>query len=289
MQNQADSKELQQLGLTERESKVYVALVERGPILPLEIQAITSLQRSKIYEILHSLLQHGFVIERTVQKRKLYEAIRPDEVIQRLLLLRSQEIEQFQLIGLQLAQRLTALYNASFSGRSAQDYFTFLQDPTQICRHSDDLHCSAKKEVLSFIRAPYVYPSIGSDPELNIKEEIAALRRGVRQRAIYVADELLRREEWLHAELQPLFQAGEEARVHPDLPIKLCVFDHRVSLFGFVDETSPDRATAILIENRGIALAMAACFEHFWQASIPLTDFLKTRSAPGLAALFPDA
>ncbi len=275
MQREVDLKELQHLGLTERESKVYLALVSQGPTLPLEIQSITSIQRSKIYETLHSLLQLGFIIERPVQKKKLYEAIRPDEVVQHLLMQRSREMDQCERIGNQLEQRLTSLFNASYREKSAKDYFTFLQNPTQILRLWDELRTNAESEVLTFVKAPYINPGNGSDPEQIIKAELNALNRGVRYRGIYQADEMLDAER-LRTEVLPCVEAGEDARVYPDLSIKLTIFDRRVSYFGFIDEAFPQRITAILIDNRGIAMAFAACFEFYWRMSTPLADFLRT-------------
>jgi HTH-type transcriptional regulator, sugar sensing transcriptional regulator len=279
MLNEADLKQLQRLGLTERESKVYLALVNLGPILPIEIQTITSIQRSKIYEALHNLLQLGFIIERPEHKRKVYEAIRPDEVIQHLLLQRGREMDECQLIGMQLGQRLTTLFDTAHRGQSAQDYFTFLQNPTQISRVWDELRANAETEVLTFVKAPYIYANGGNDPDVNNKPEMDSLSRGVRFRAIYEADELLRREDWLRKQVMPCVEAGEEARVHPELAIKLTVFDRRISYFGFIDEAFPQRITAILIENRGIAMSFAASFEFYWQASTPIREFLK--SHPG--------
>lgn len=275
MQREVDLRELQRLGLTERESKVYLALVDRGPSQPLEIQSVTSIQRSKIYETLHSLLQLGFIMERPVHKKKLYEAIRPDEVIQHLLLQRSREIDQCQRIGQQLEQRLTSVFNASYRERSAQDYFTFMQNPAQISRVWDEMRVNAESEVLTFVKAPYIYPSGGHDVEENIKPELDALHRGVHYRAIYQADELLNDLERVRQEVLPCIAAGEEARIHPDLAIKLTVFDRRISNFGFIDEASPQRITSILIDNRRIAMAFAACFENYWQASSDLPETLR--------------
>jgi sugar-specific transcriptional regulator TrmB len=272
---ESDLKELQRLGLTERESKVYLALVEQGPILPLEIQSITSIQRSKIYETLHSLLQRGFILERPVQKKKLYEAVRPDEVIKQILLERGREMDQFQVIGQQLEPRLSLQFEEAYRGRDAQDYFTFLQNPAQIIRIWDELHSGAEAEILTFHREPYIYPNNEENPEVVNKIEMEALARGVRYRAIYQAKEVQHHQDWLRTMVMPRVQAGEEARVFPGLAIKLTIFDRRVSYFGFIDETHQQRITAILIENRGIAAAFVASFEYHWQASTPLDEFLR--------------
>lgn len=112
MHPQIDLTELQQLGLTERESKVYVAMVSRGPVLPREIPALAAIPRAKTYETLHRLLHLGLITERRVERKKLYEAVRPDDAIQHLLTLSERETEARRQTGVRLEAQLMAVYHA---------------------------------------------------------------------------------------------------------------------------------------------------------------------------------
>ena len=55
-------KALQELGLTEYETRAYLALVERGPMTASELSEIAQVPYSKVYEILGSLEQKGFIM-----------------------------------------------------------------------------------------------------------------------------------------------------------------------------------------------------------------------------------
>jgi len=113
MRIEVDLKRLQELGLTERESKVYCALISREPILMTEISSATSMRQSKVSETLHRLLQLGLVIVRPVGRKKFYEAVRPDDAVQHLLLRNEKEMERRRQTAAQLEQQLMSVYNAS--------------------------------------------------------------------------------------------------------------------------------------------------------------------------------
>jgi sugar-specific transcriptional regulator TrmB len=272
MRIEVDLKKLQELGLTERESKVYCALISHQPILMTEISSVTSIRQSKVSETLHRLLQLGIVIVRPVGRKKFYEAVRPDDAVQHLLLRNEKEMELRRQTAAQLEQQLMSVYNASRGTPSAQDYFTFLQNPTQIIRLVEELESKAQSETLWFVKGPYV-----TDTSIH-EAELQALRRGVRYRGIYEASEPGNREDW-ERNVLPYVKAGEEARVHPALPMKLAVLDRRVSLVGFMDKSFPEHRTTIVIENEGIAAAFAVCFESYWQQSVPIEVFLGSRTS----------
>ncbi|MDW7977199.1 MAG: helix-turn-helix domain-containing protein, partial [Candidatus Caldarchaeum sp.] len=52
---------LQELGLTEYEVRAYVALVENGPMTASELSETKQIPYSKVYEVLGSLAEKGFI------------------------------------------------------------------------------------------------------------------------------------------------------------------------------------------------------------------------------------
>jgi len=263
--------DLQALGLTERESKVYLALVSRNGALPTEIPALSSVPRAKVYETLSRLLELGLVIEMPAGGRKRYEALRPDHAIDHLLLNQRADYERKRELGGQLAQNLLALYEANRGGPNPFDYFTAMKNPAQIIRRFDELQMQAKEEILVFNKAPYVVPERVNQVELD------ALKRGVKYRGIYEASETLNGAALERINL--FVRAGEQARVHADLAIKLAVFDRKVSLFQLIDPFSPEHRTALVVEHPGMAEAFYKCFEKYWLEATALEEFLRTRRA----------
>jgi len=78
--------DLQVLGLTERESKVYLALIARNGALPTEIPALCSVPRAKVYETLHRLLNSVWSMKCQPVPASVTRRFRPDHAVEHLLL-----------------------------------------------------------------------------------------------------------------------------------------------------------------------------------------------------------
>ena len=76
-----DTKPLEEIGFTNGESKVYMALLDLGPSTTGQIIKLADVSRSKVYEMLEKLITEGvvsFVIRENV---KYYEAANPKVLI----------------------------------------------------------------------------------------------------------------------------------------------------------------------------------------------------------------
>ena len=72
--------ELEKLGLTIKESKVYLKLLEKGFLTANEIAKLTEILRQTVYETLESLKQKGLVSSFTQNKKKHFEASNPNKL-----------------------------------------------------------------------------------------------------------------------------------------------------------------------------------------------------------------
>lgn len=70
-----------ELGFTEREIKVYIALLETGLTTVGPIAAKTKLQHSKVYETLDKLIEKGLVSFIIISKTKHFQASDPKEIL----------------------------------------------------------------------------------------------------------------------------------------------------------------------------------------------------------------
>jgi sugar-specific transcriptional regulator TrmB len=71
---------LQELGLTENESKVYLALLELGPSLAGLISRKTGIHRRNIYDITGRLAKKGLIGYIIKNNRRLFEAVNPNKL-----------------------------------------------------------------------------------------------------------------------------------------------------------------------------------------------------------------
>ena len=70
--------ELQQLGLNEKEARVYLAALEFGPATIATIARKSGIKRTTIYEFLTGMLDGGLILTSVLGKRTLYSGIGPE-------------------------------------------------------------------------------------------------------------------------------------------------------------------------------------------------------------------
>ena len=103
-----DNKILHQLisfGMTEYEAKVYVALTQKGPQKASALALISGIPRPHIYSTLKTLQEKGLItsIPKNVAE---YQARAPGEALNKLLEERKRSVEELEMIGKDLAQKL---------------------------------------------------------------------------------------------------------------------------------------------------------------------------------------
>ena len=136
---------LRDIGFTEYEGRVYVALISLGRARAKEISEITSIAYPKVYDVLASLKQKGF-IEEELGRPKVFRPVDPSKAIksyveEKVSLLRS---ESEQLIDV-----LATKFRVSSGGKSEA---LVIQSKRSVLDKLRDLVLKAKREIL--ISAP---------------------------------------------------------------------------------------------------------------------------------------
>lgn len=94
---------LRKFGLTDREIKIYLTLLESGQSLASKISEKTGIPRTLVYDILENLLNKGIVSYVIKSNKKYFSAVGPKNLIG---VLRNQENEKEQLIKQALPELL---------------------------------------------------------------------------------------------------------------------------------------------------------------------------------------
>ena len=102
--------QLMALGLTEYESKVYLALLGDNPATGYQIGKVSGIPRSMVYEALGRLEARGAVLKTVEEKAALYRPVSPDTLLDRYA-----EESRARIAGLR--NGLTPLYNRREEGR----------------------------------------------------------------------------------------------------------------------------------------------------------------------------
>lgn len=73
-------KSLEQFGLSEKEAKVYLAILELGGASVQSIAGLAGIHRVSTYDLLESLRLKGFVLEEQLGKRRIIKPMEPAQV-----------------------------------------------------------------------------------------------------------------------------------------------------------------------------------------------------------------
>jgi len=257
-------KQLEELGLTRNEAKVYLAMLGRPVFKAAEIAQVAGVPRPKVYEALNNLVNKGFCFSVPGNVAQ-YSAVAPDEALHDMQRRHEHEIEQElnhrrHMMGA-LVEGLRPLHNAGQSETGAMHYIDILYERGRIIQVANDLLASANETILIFEKEPYA-----QDPRTLNAYELAALERGVKVRCVF--EENI---PGISPRLTPLQAAGAEVRVLPVLPMKLIVADDRAAICALRDPiTGQQSLTSLRIEHPDFARAMQLLFESIWVGARPV-------------------
>ncbi|MFA6328562.1 MAG: helix-turn-helix domain-containing protein [Candidatus Micrarchaeia archaeon] len=111
-----DTGMLRQAGLTEGESKVYLALLELGPSTSGPIVEKSGVSRSIIYHLLDRLSQKGLVSHITKEKTRYFQAAEPSRIREYL----EEEERKFRENRLKMDELLPKLYGLQCSAKESE-------------------------------------------------------------------------------------------------------------------------------------------------------------------------
>lgn len=262
---------LQKLGLTKRESEIYLVLLKRKEFTAPEIGKITSVSRSKSYEILQSLIKKKLCTEKYLNGIKVFIGIKPEIALQNIISIYEEELEEKKRLKETFKEELIQLYNSNEHIPASLDYIEILTDLRQIKDRWIKLQENAKAEILGFNKPPYAV-----SPEQNVNNQKKAAKRKVGEKGIYefsaVSDKLSIKE--FISVLEMYSNIGERVRIIRALPMKMMIIDERITMLALKDPISlKPSITTIIIDHPDYAKTQKKVFENYWKVSMSLTEF----------------
>jgi HTH-type transcriptional regulator, sugar sensing transcriptional regulator len=259
--------ELLDLGLSEREAKVYMALLEKKGFTIRELQTSVSIPRSKIYEVLRKMILRGICTERIIGKLKYYEAVEPKLAFNRILEEYNEEYrEEFEKRKEMITTLTSSLYPIFEKNKDIVSPFDFVEiykDSKQIQKKYVQTLKSTKFDFLIFNKGPYICNTPKRLGEQE-REEKKLIRRKVLCRNIYEKHEL-ETYGWLHKYIKHQVSLGQQARVTETLPIKMIVCDEKMVIFPLLQTIGEsNNITMIFIEHHELAVACKMLFNIIW-------------------------
>ncbi|HAU07799.1 MAG TPA: hypothetical protein DCS06_02385 [Candidatus Yanofskybacteria bacterium] len=241
--------QLKNLGLSENESKVYLAMLELGPATVLEISAKAQMNRPTVYVQIESLKQKGLVSTQTKGKKQIFIAESPDQ-LSSLLDRESSEINYKKEELSKLLPDLNSLYNSS----GTRPQVRFFEGREGLLRMQETFLASGEKMVYAITpldEVLKVFPSHRSDYSQR------RIKQGIRSKLIYSSDQ------------GPILKESDEAMLREskfiapsDMPFTgdLTVYGSSVAITALRGNIS-----GVIIEHPEIANSFKNFFEFLWK------------------------
>jgi sugar-specific transcriptional regulator TrmB len=257
------------IGLSEREAKVYLALLGKRRASASELQRISGIPRSKVYEVINGLAQRGYCIERKSGRNRTFEVINPSVTLDPAF----NKLEERLKDSLNLRGKLINLYKSAEKIPEPVNYIEVLHGNDSIHHRYCQLVRNTHTELLGFGRKPYACDTSEKSAEQD-RETEEIVKRGGAVRWIFELD--LPEDEWILNDLRELNRNGQQIRIADKLPLKMMIFDMNLLL---VAEEEPfvqsGKLNMSLIKQSTIVNAFYALFEFFWVHSLELATWEK--------------
>jgi sugar-specific transcriptional regulator TrmB len=275
MDNSKYLEAFKEIGLTEREAKIYMTLLSGRMFTASDLQEAVNIPRTKIYEVLNKMVSRNICIEKKLGKNKMYEAVEPRLAMERIYENYRNELKQKKELIDELSEIFTPIFENSKAIIDPLEFIEVMEEKTRIHRRYIKSVRSTRVEMLTFNKGPYA-----SDNSERLKEqedeEARFLKRGGISKGIYQFKEF-EEIDWLYESVKMSVRDGEQARVVEDLPIKMLIFDDEKVMFPLEQPVKTlNDLTMIYIEHKQLAAACRILFDHMWNEGIDFKEIEKS-------------
>ena len=244
-------KVIQQLGLNEREAKVYLATLELGGETIKRIAEKAKLERTGTYYLIEGLIEKGLMAISFRGKRKIYLATDPKKLI---------SLEEEKLKNLkEILPNLEAIANL----REIKPNIRFYEGKEGLREIYEDTIKTLKKlpekerEILAYAAAESVYSLF---PEHT--KEFINIRIKNKIRIRWIAPDT----DFARSFLQDQKKASRELRLVPKdkypLETEMDIYDGKIALYGLKEDL-----IGVIIEHPAIAKTQREIFDLAWEAA----------------------
>jgi sugar-specific transcriptional regulator TrmB len=272
--------ELEGLGFTNYEAKVFVSLMKGFNMSAPEVAEDSKVPKSSAYDILKIFAERGYCNEIQTPSKIRYEIVAPDIVKGKIENELVNNFDRKKFLLSSSFEKLSGLFKSNHSDNSSSDIelikgfnlFRFVKFL--------DLLKEANEEILLMNR---LEGQISTELDEETKK---FFQRGGRSRSIYEASTNFKLEKdgnWKNVTKEDLIEMcekfeeqGEEIHLTAKVPQNVAIFDRKIVFTSFVDETkTKNKRTDLIVRNRNYADYMVSLFELNWKGSESVEEFKK--------------
>ena len=241
-------RELEKLGLSEKEAKVYLAALELGPQPVQDIARKAAVNRATTYVMIEALTKRGLMTSFERGKKRLFNAEAPDRLLS-LIRVRERELQEQEREFMQILPQLRAVLAAS----GERPRVRFFEGAEGLRAIREEILATDAQEM----RIAIEFKNISSvlSPEENAEHDRRLAEKGIRGRLLYTgphAIETLRRE-------YPHFEFRSVSSDRFPISGELTVFGNKIFVF-----TERGKLIGVVIEGEELTKTLRAVFDLAW-------------------------
>jgi len=246
--------DLKQIGLEEKEAKVYLAALELGPTNIQNLTKKSEIKRSTVYEMIRNLKLMGLILETTKGKRRLFIASEPENL--------KRSIKSKERILNNILPELIAISNVGF----IKPKITFYEgkDGLREIYHNT---LKIKGNVVLWVSSTQnIAETVGK--EFLEKYIEKRTKKGIRTKSLHITSKGMYDYKYLNPATYK--ETLREVRFAPPeivFPNTIAIYDNSVSIIN-----SKKESFGFIIESADYAQSMKVFYDLLWNISKPYGD-----------------
>jgi sugar-specific transcriptional regulator TrmB len=258
---------IKQSGFSDYEAKCYLALFNKDSLTVSEIARLAEIPRPSAYDAMEKLMTRG-LCSSIPGKSKKYAAANPR-------ILKDQMMDNFtnhmKAID-NLTIELEKLYESGLSNGNSLESIEILRNPRQIDDKFVQLLRESKTEMLTLSKHKFNEVEIKADLmkafEFQVKLETDLIKKGLSSKCIYEIglDDKRNIKLLFDKAINRYVEAGQQARVMKDLPMRMAIFDGKITMFTLVDDVGISSSFLTqVVRSEVMAKSHKLLFDMLWE------------------------
>lgn len=252
-----------ELGISEKEARIYSALLQKRELTAIEIQKTAYVPRTKVYEITHKMILNKMCIEKQIGGRKKYQAVEPKKFLNHLIKKHEQELIEKRKLAGEIEKIASPEYVRGMQSTDISKSVEIIEDQPSIHERYLSLLMNTKKEFVGLVKPPYVHQY--NELKLSEQDEMMfrKIKKGVKVRMLYEIP--VKKLKWTYSYIKKCVERGEKARVINSVPAKIYIFDQKFIVVALADlKPGVSPLTMFVIEHPPLARAGMILFDYLW-------------------------
>ena len=242
--------ELRKLGLSDKESKVYLASLELGYAPIQKISEKAGINRATTYVIMDQLIARGLAAHFNKGKKRYFAAESPDQLLG-LLRIQEQEVLEKKREFQRILPELRSVYNLA-EDKPKVMFFEGLKGLENI---QDDFLSCKDKEIISIHNQDDVNKIFGENTEYSRRRK----KLKIHVKTLYTAESGRKPQRHNKANLlEARHLPSDKFRFRSDITI----YDNKIAIASL-----RDKLVGVIIENQNIADTFREVFELAWKGA----------------------